>query len=299
MTLFDFAIVGAQKGGTTFLGRCLMPHPEIFLPEQDIDYFERDDYDPSDLTEVNEPLRNGMPGTRRGIKRPDYLSSGHCAERLYQAAPELRLIVVLRDPIKRAVSAYFHFMRDGLLPVVEPNDGFQKLLAGKISAKFPRAGQILEYGLYHNHLQNYLKFFPRENILILLNEDLQANRDQELLKVYEFLNIALDSEHSIEVKTANAGVYSLRRIQIHNSLSPIFYNYNGARRRVEHRHSLTRLLQGVFNRLDRKFLATVFPERDNQIDESIHARLIDYYRDDVIALEALLGRELNWLRWKG
>lgn len=58
-----------------------------------------------------------------GIKRPDYLSLPERPQRINEHSPEAKLIVVLKNPIQRAVSAYYHYISNRYLRAVEPNEG--------------------------------------------------------------------------------------------------------------------------------------------------------------------------------
>src|SRR5271166_1577090 len=116
----DFAIIGAGKSATTWLHMGLRKHPEIFLPENETPFFEDPYYCESDLRPLFSELRAARGYATVGIKRPNYLCTPGCADRLAKHIPRARLIAMLRNPVERAVSQYFHLVRSGRLPVEDP-----------------------------------------------------------------------------------------------------------------------------------------------------------------------------------
>jgi hypothetical protein len=295
MALFDFAVVGAQKSGTTLYGRCLNEHHEVFLPYADIDYIEREDYDSSNLAPISNFLRSASPNDLKGIKRPDYLGHYHCAERIHQISPNCKIIVVLRNPVQRAVSAYFHFMRDGLIPARDIEIGMPKLMANERYKKYPRAEQIIDFGFYYKHLQPYRELFGDDNILVLLNSELRSDRDVTLRRSFEFLGVSPHFQVPKHLDSANIGVYSMPRIKLHHALSPIFFQYDSERRRVVLRHPIMGIARKGFTVFDRHILGRIFGNKNKGISDELKADLGNLYRQDIENLENYLNRDLPWL----
>ena len=116
-----FVVIGAQKSASTFLQRCLADHPEMWLPRGETTFFEDPTYEASRLSDLER-----MFSRRRervlGMKRPSYLSRPEVPGRIRRDLPNVKLIAVLREPISRAVSAYFHMVGGGYLPLLELNE---------------------------------------------------------------------------------------------------------------------------------------------------------------------------------
>jgi len=126
-----FAIIGAQKSATTFVQRCLQAHPNVFLPSGELAAFEDPDYASFDAEAFDEHFAAGRNVNAIGLKRPNYLHQADVPTRLYRHLPHAKLIVVLRDPIHRAISAYFHQVRHGFAPAKEINTGLLAILDGR------------------------------------------------------------------------------------------------------------------------------------------------------------------------
>ncbi|MEO0445095.1 MAG: hypothetical protein AAF191_03350 [Verrucomicrobiota bacterium] len=87
----------------------LNAHPEIFVARGEVPLFERGDYSPEEAPKELEKLfAEAQIGQRLGLKRPSYLPKDYVAERLHDFAPQVKLIVSLRNPIERAMSCYYH-----------------------------------------------------------------------------------------------------------------------------------------------------------------------------------------------
>jgi len=95
--------------------------------------------------------------------------------------PEARFIVVLRDPVHRAVSAYLHWMRKGS---VSPSLGLRK-----VATELPKM-RIIEYGLYSRYLEVWMKHIPSDRFKVILFEDqIKENWEQTLTDIYSYLGL--------------------------------------------------------------------------------------------------------------
>src|SRR5262245_22488050 len=152
--MLDFVIIGAQKAGSTYLQDCMAEHHQIYLMPGECVAFEDPEYEKYRLGQLDEV--RGRAGRRlAGVKRPTYLPSSVVAGRIAAHCPRAKLIAALRDPIARAISAYFHYMTFGSLPIAPIETGMQRIIEGEYTQRFPRAPEVIEYGKYHTHLMNY------------------------------------------------------------------------------------------------------------------------------------------------
>ncbi len=150
----QFVIVGGQKCGTTYLHLVLKQHPEIYCPKQEIPFFQKPDYNPKIIEQYFNNL-NKNKSKIFGIKRPDYLGTVGIEKRIAKHIPDAKLIVVIRNPIDRLRSAYFHYIKTGFLPINELNKGIKLLLNGKLKKNYPRSNELIKYGHYYKHIKRY------------------------------------------------------------------------------------------------------------------------------------------------
>lgn len=181
----NFIGIGAEKAGTTWVADCLREHPEIFIPQKK-EIFFFNEYDPHFLNVKNFRYERGIDwytnqfkdnNLIRGEFSPTYLYCQMAAKRIHRHFPGIKLIIILRDPVRRAYSQYIHDVRLGVIK----NISFPMALR-----KYPN---YVEKGLYYKHLRSYLDKFPKENMLILFNEDIAKKPTQEIKKIYRFVEV--------------------------------------------------------------------------------------------------------------
>ena len=298
MTLPNFLIIGAQKSASTFIHICLAEHPEVFMPLNEITYFEDPDFQQIKLEEF-ERLFSDVNGEKAiGIKRPNYLAKPEVPARIKEMIPEAKLIAVLRNPVQRAVSAYFHYVNNGFIPPAPLEKSMTRLLDGEYKKSYPKSEEILEYGLYHKHLERYLSFFDRERILVLFQDEIAKDNLAQLQETYRFLGI----DDSYVPRQLNdrpqAVVYSIPRLKILRLRNERLYDYNSDRTRlyIREQSRLDKAVCQTIDRLDRFVLSRVFGNEKPALSEELRRRLHAFYEEDVSGLEELLS--VNLERWK-
>jgi len=191
----DFLIIGVQKSGTTWLARMLRQHPDVHMPGNEVHYFDK----VHNYKKGEEWYRGHFTGAERkqavGEKTPDYIWAygdgveGHDPDvhkNVYETLPEAKLIVLLRNPVDRAVSATKHIIRSGR---VSPRHSLDELLMGDEYDRI-RGHGVLEYGYYHQHLSAYLDLFSPSQLLVLFfEEDVVKAPKQGLAKALRFLDL--------------------------------------------------------------------------------------------------------------
>jgi len=197
---FDFLLIGAQKSGTSWLWDKLDQHPGTDLPAQkEIHYFggvelyrqgpawyyaHFQDLNPDLLTgeASTSYLFDRLPYWHNDSQEIEYAADAQTIPELVAAEnPDAKIVVVLRDPVRRAISAYRHWTKKGNL---SPGLGLRRT-----AIEHPKM-RILEYGFYARHLAAWRKVFPDEQIQILIfEEDVRGNPDSGLKKLYEFLGL--------------------------------------------------------------------------------------------------------------
>jgi hypothetical protein len=207
--LIDFIVIGAARSGTTSLFMNLRAHPQIFIPlEKEICFFS--DHDRYQLG-PEWYMKNYFAGIGTevitGEITPAYMLFEYVAERIHQTTPQSKLIALLRNPIDRA---YSHFRFARRLDIEERD--FGKAIAalftrGWISDSqiFSQNNEYLMFGEYGRILQNYLRYFPREQIKILFFEQFQENTTATMKEIYEFLGVRSDFTSDKFSKRQNVG----------------------------------------------------------------------------------------------
>lgn len=293
----DFLIIGGQRSASSYLHHCLREHPELYLPRKEVVYFEDPDYDQQDTNYLQRLFAMVPPTQRCGFKRPELLSRPECPERIARDLPHAQLIAVLREPVSRTVSAYFHYMGAGVLPLAPLNLGLARILRGELDDAYPKAREVIDYSRYGAHLRRYYRLFDSKSILVLLDEDLRRDAEDTLQRVHAFLGVRPDFVPSGLGERANAGVYSLARLRMLRRGSRLIYRYRPGERYVSLRDNWrTRAAYRAVRWVDRATLAPVLGNEAPELDSGLRAQLADQFAPDLDVLEKLLDRPLD--RWR-
>ena len=195
----DFLILGAQKAGTTALYAYLRWHPDITGPSfKEVSFFDRH------YAKGERWYRAHLPMKRRarvGEASPGYLFHPLAPERVRQMIPNARLIALLREPVERAFSHYQHEVALGReqLPFEDAVDREDERMGGEVErilrdpAYFSYAWWNYTYvsrGLYADQLARWYDVFPREQLLVLLSDELAEDTAGTYRRVLDFLGVA-------------------------------------------------------------------------------------------------------------
>jgi hypothetical protein len=214
VALPNFLIIGAQKAGTTTLFHLLRGHPAIFMPAvKEPGFFIRGFPDParfqtlrrpddgrtatpvgsrgdgfSTLEEYSSLFEPGAASRLRGEASTPYLPSPYAAGRIAEVLPDVRLIVILRDPVERAFSAYNYNLSRG----TEPARTFDEAVASELSGErddWVYGWRYLYTGRYAEHLGRYLERFSRERIAVFRFEAVRADSGAVFADACRFLGV--------------------------------------------------------------------------------------------------------------
>lgn len=212
----DFLCIGAQKAGTSTLHVMLMAHPQVFVPRRkelhyftlhsgrSIDWYSSFYHDARDLQESGEVT-------------PYYLFHPAAAARIRRLLPHVRLILLLRDPVERALSGYFHSVRRGeeKLDIESAFEREETRLEGaeerlmQVGARH-LAHQLYSYtsrSRYDRQISVYRSLFPSDRMLLVRSEDLVGNTAQTWPAIQRFLGVD-PSPWEGELPRRNQGRYS-------------------------------------------------------------------------------------------
>ncbi|KAJ7426004.1 Heparan sulfate glucosamine 3-O-sulfotransferase 4 [Willisornis vidua] len=187
-------IIGVKKGGTRALLEAIRAHPDVRAVGTEPHFFDRN-YEKGLEWYRNPPAvcvdqdRNVMPKTLDGQitmeKTPSYFVTNEAPRRIHSMAKDTKLIVVVRNPVTRAISDYTQTLsKKPEIPTFEVL-AFKNRTLGLIDASW----SAIRIGIYALHLENWLQYFPLSQILFVSGERLITDPAGEMAKVQDFLGL--------------------------------------------------------------------------------------------------------------
>ena len=277
----DLIIIGAQKCGTTSLHYYLSLHPQISMSHpKELNFFlDESDWSKGNWHKGVEWYNSHFTGNAKihGETSPNYTNypqSRKVAERMFTLLPEMKLIYILRDPIKRIISQYIHERERGKE---------DRTLADALVNQ--RNNEYIQRSMYYQQIAQYLNYFDPSNLLIITMESLSSNCRQTMRQVFQFLGV-------------NADFYSQKFIEKQHTSdkkkgkTPIghFLEQRAFMQMIE--HLFPRRGWKIKQLLLRPFLLDIL---EPEMDAGMHAMLTELLQDDVNQLRKFTGRDFaDW-----
>jgi len=279
-------IVGAPKCGTTSLHKYLEQHPAVFMSNpKEVNYFSKEELEAQKLYYQDFKVKDessylklfekaSETQTVIGEASVSYLFYPRVANKIKAFNPDAKIIIILRDPVKRAWSHYLMDKRMGLVKK-SFNEIFQS--PQKTNALFFQ--QYFLLGNYYTQVKRYHEVFGSDKIFILFSKDLIENAEDEMQTLFNFLEIPpikinTSAKHN-SFKDANSDIikqlYSIARLRKFTS-------------------------QLIPTALKNKLQSKLFNAQPPAMDTEMEKKLRDYYHEEVEGLENLLG--INLKEWK-
>lgn len=291
----DFVIAGSQRGGSSFLASVLREHPDVFMPQAEIPYFQDPDFEETPREEFEALFHDARPDQVVGIKRPNYIAFPFVADRIKTLMPEAKIIAILRNPIERAISGYFLNVMHGFIPAVPVDRGLRAILDGRWEKRYPRSSEIIEFGFYGRQLGHYLEVFGADKLLVLVQERVRDEPAKTTIRrLYEFVGV--DPSYEARTRGRTTTIYSLPRLRMQRLANRFKYTYNTPRTRLYWKDPgrFGRAMLHQIERVDFK-LYHGEPGEKPKLPEPLREELRDLYRADVLELSTLgLLDELPW-----
>lgn len=275
LTLPDFVIIGAHKGGTVWLTDCLREHPDVYMSPDVHEIFFFDRYFDRGVEWYASYFRGYGGQCRVGETTSTYLADPLAPRRLRKVLPEATVIVSLRNPIDRAWSQYLHLWRKGDIPAGLP-----------FSQACEAVPDIVDSGEYFRCLRRWRDLFPPQRLHLIVLDDARDDPFGHLRRLYQILGIdpafravkttGRSNEHHTPRSLAAARVaYSLSRSLHRRGLHPVVERLKalGAPRLILESGRSTAKEPPPMSEADRE-------------------RLRAHYRPDLAALSELMGRDL-------
>ena len=259
-----FLGIGVQRAATTWVYECLRAHPDVFLPDhKELHYFD-ENYELGASWYASH-FPDSVCERTLGEITPSYLHIDGVAERIANDLPDIKLFVILREPISRARSG-FELFRDDF-----GRDSFTEACT--------LGSSLVQRSLYSQPLEQYFSLFKRKQILVLLFDDVMSHPQDSLEKICNHIDVRMIEPDKIVGRGTNSVVFPHTQ-------------------RLLNRIGLDALVnlakQEPFNRLIRDGASKIRDRQrkpSNGPSEEVRAQ----FRLDTIKVQSLIDRDLS--RW--
>lgn len=300
--LVQFVVIGVAKCGTTSLHEYLRQHPNISLPQRKETHFFVYDKASGGFPEVyNGRVIKEYIDTEKeylaefekkpnaaifGEVCPSYFYYPNAAENIHRYCPNAKILCILRNPIYRLYSEYTYaqLRRDGGEDKFTDEDRsftevVQQIMDGTEDVLTKRR---VETGFYTRYLARYYQFFPKEQIKILLFDDLRIRPDELMNEITEFIG-AKKFTYNVDMKFNTSGK------------SKFFSLYSLIRKTGLKKFLRKNLSAKAYQNLRfaaEKYLLKAPP----QIDPESRSMLQSIYEQEILNLQELIGKDLSsWM----
>jgi len=185
-----FLIIGSQKSGTTSLYHVLRQHPQIFMPDRkEVNFFFLEEEYRRGLQYYQAYFDPAPPqASALGEASPGYICHPDAPARIHQLLPAAKLILTVRNPIDRAYSQYWDNRRS-----LSEHRTFAQVVEVALEPTYhPARLGYFSRGTYIQYIQRFLENIPRENLLVLLFDDLRHSPGSFYRQIYQFLEVDPD-----------------------------------------------------------------------------------------------------------
>lgn len=278
-----FLIIGAQKCGTSTLAGWLRGHPEVYFAEpKEMHFFSLEDHWARGVDWYREQFAGAGDETHVAEGTVHYLNFPTALDRIAEVLPAAKIIVCVRNPVERAYSSYRHLY----FRLATEHRTFEQAIEDELrdARDLPGPGPCdygdlgyLNQGHYAEQIDRVLERFPREQLHVVLLDDLEAAPREAFQAACRFLAIDADFTPSGGWPVENA----------HRVLRPIWLW------RFMRRHR-------IFDRLPQplaKFIALRLFRREatalDPLRPELRRRLGEHFAASNARLAAWLGRDLS------
>ena len=293
----NFFIIGAPKCGTTALSEYLRTHPNVFFSDLKEPRFFSDDFQGRLICDIDKYMKlfqSANPQQHKAIGEgtPIYLFSNNALTNIQSFQPNAKYITMIRNPVNLVISLHAQNIISG----VEDIESFimvwhleKERKRGRhipLSCPDPKYLYYSEWGKLGTQLQRVFDTVPSEQVEIILFDDFIYDTRSVYQKVLNFLELPDDGRQEFPRVNERR---QIKNLAIHQVLSTLARFWLPAKRVLTGGKGF-----GLVNYIVEKWNSTTI---DKQINPEMYSMLVHFYKDEILFLEELLGRDLsNWMK---
>lgn len=191
----DFIITGTQKGGTTSSAFHMNQHSNIFMPTLEMHFFDDKNFS-ADYSKYHSRFKKDFSKISSNIligeKTPSLSFIPITSKRIYEYNPNCKIILLAREPISRAYSQWNMYMQGNKKRDI--GNTFREFVERQMHVQVEDITQNgfypLQRGMYFEHIKSVLKYFPKENLKVIVSEELKKDPTNQYNSIFDFLQIS-------------------------------------------------------------------------------------------------------------
>ena len=289
----NLLIVGAAKSGTTSLHNYLKQHPDFFMSYHKEPHFlinneigvKRVHKAVTTLSDYQKMFEGSSEYKYRGESSVMYLPFPDITIRNIKKYlnKDVKIIIMLRNPVERAFAGYLHNVRYN----TSENLSFEEAIE-KSEERYQKTNDMtpdtryLHVGMYYNQVKKYMDEFGK-NVHVVIYDDYVSNINRSIKRVFDFLKV-----NNIEMDTSQRHMVG-GWIFKNPILRKLMVSKNGLK-------SFVKLLlpSSSLRKKIRTIIMRFGTSKTPELTTKMRKFLEDYYRDDIVKLENLIDKDLNW-----
>ncbi|GAA5521912.1 sulfotransferase domain-containing protein [Aliifodinibius salicampi] len=266
----DFVFIGPQRTGTTWVYKQLKKHQELCFPKNVKETMFFDQHYEKGLEWYYWHFRHKSDKQLLGEIAPTYFDEEKVPERIHSVNVDCKIFITLRNPISRAQSLFHHHLRKGRVD-------------RDFSSSIEDIPRIISAGKYSKHIPRWMNQFGKNDVHVLLLDDIKNEPKDTLRKITNLLDIpTISLDNGIDNKVNPATMPENITIAKYGAILATFLRSKRLHKVVEFGKRLG--------------LKSIFSGREDELpelSEDNKQELLDYYKEDIQFVENLTGRDLG------
>ena len=288
LKLPNFIVVGFPKCGSTSLHYYLNSHPEVFMPKQkELHYFTngilssmQNGSGDKEVDKFNVKSFESYQGFFKGAERfkavgdvsPSYINYPICINEIKERLGyNVKIIILVRDPIKRAFSNYLHLVRENREYL-----GFYEALKEESNRKEQGFSDFWYYtfnSMYYSKIKAYKEAF--NDVMVLTTEEMKSNTREIIQSVYSFIGVNSNfMPENLNRRYNEGGVFK------RNIITKFFFQQSKLRTIIKKSIPITPSMKHIKHKI-----LSMYKQETPEIDPQAEDFLINLFKEDVHKLE--------------
>ena len=262
-----FIGIGAQRSGTSWMFECFLEHPEIFMPQKEMQFFNK-----RPLSELDSYLAKFTEQAKVcGEITPDYLSSRTAIDGISKACPNAKLIIILRNPVERTRSSYSLYKERDVTDITSLDDVFTS------------ESVIFTKSLYGEQVEYLFSRFNPDNIKVVFFDRIKTEPIKLIQEVFAFIGVDPSFTPQSATRNFNASSVGFGSKKVARTLT-LIQNY--LHKRAWGRSILNIKKTAWFKAYKHRLVTK------NQLSANDNAKYYEYFADDIAKLEKQIGSKV-------